>query len=108
MELQTTQLLIAILGVGVTSISCFWKIARDMRLDIKKEVDRMYERFDEHKDYANQRFLTESEIAARTFMRADNCTITQQMYIKEIDALKKIIEAMSIKLDKLIEGNRDR
>ena len=100
------QILIAVLSVGVASISCFWKIARDMRLDIKKEVDRMYERFDMHKRAVDAKFLLEAEISARTFKRTDTCELTQQMYMREIESLKKYIESINVKIDKLLEEKR--
>ena len=88
----------------VAMLGGIWKIADHFRNQLQSTEDLLFRRFDEHKDKVDDKMAFQIKLDADTYMRKENCDLTQKIYANEVVGIKDEIQKIHLKLDRLLEG----
>ena len=92
---------VSILGTFAGMLLGVWGIARSFRKDMDDSRDKVFARFDTHKEIVDKKLFLLQDLTSSTFVRKDNCALQTGMFTKEFDRV-------NIKLDKLLENGKSK
>ena len=90
---------VSILGSFIGMLIGVWGIARSFRKDMDDSRDKVFARFDTHKESVDKKLFLMQDLGNASFVRKDNCALQTGMFTKEFDRV-------NIKLDKLLENGK--
>lgn len=112
MDNSLIMLMLAVLGFCITTVGAFLKISKDFREEVKssktemeenmsKTVRLLFQRFDDHKDSVDKKFLYQAEINDRNYAQQNMCNQTKEYF----GSVFKEIKDSLIRLENRIAGN---
>lgn len=96
---HTSEIIIIATFIGM--LSGFWNIARNLRIDLQKNVDLLFKRFDDHKKDTDDKILKMQYFNDEKYVRMDLCNKTS-------GNIEERLKSIDIKLDALLAEKRNR
>lgn len=89
---------ITVMASFVGMLIGMWNIARAFR----KDIDRVFVRFDDHKEDVDKKLFLLQDITSHNFVRRDNCTLQTEVFKGMFNDIKSSIISVDRKIDNII------